>query len=120
MAEAIERYLDVALFLLVLSGFVTLASTGGLDLPAVTIVGLALLIRGYQLLTQHTSVIPERWTTYLTLAYILVYFADYFLLSGGFLTATVHLVLFLMVVRLFSAQRMRDHYALAEIGRAHV
>jgi transglutaminase-like putative cysteine protease len=116
MAEAIERYLDVALFLLVLSGFVTLASTGGLDLPAVTIVGLALLIRGYQLLTQHTSVIPERWTTYLTLAYILVYFADYFLLSGGFLTATVHLVLFLMVVRLFSAQRMRDHYALAGLS----
>ena len=32
-AKAIERYFNVSLFLLVLCGFVTLASTGGLDLP---------------------------------------------------------------------------------------
>ena len=34
MAKAIERYFNVALYLLVLSGFSTLALTGGLDLPA--------------------------------------------------------------------------------------
>ncbi len=116
MAQAIERYFNVALFLLVLSGFVTLASTGGLDLPAVVIVGFALLVRGYQLFTRRDFVIPERWTTYLTLLYVLIYFADYFLVSGSFLTATVHLVLFLMVVRLFSSQRTRDHYMLAVLS----
>lgn len=116
MAKAIERYFNVALFLLVLSGFGTLASTGGLDLPAVVIVGLALLFRGYLLLTQRDFVIPERSTSYLTLIYVLVYFADYFFLSGSFLTATVHLVLFLMVVRLFSQQRTRDHYMLAVLS----
>ena len=116
MAKAIERYFNVSLFLLVLGGFVTLASTGGLDLPAVTGVGLALLLRGYQLLTQRDFVIPDHWTTYLTLVYVLVYFADYFLVSGSFLTSTVHLVLFLMVVRLFSLQRARDHYTLAVLS----
>lgn len=116
MAKAIERYFNVALFLLVLSGFGTLASTGGLDLPAVVIVSLALLFRGYQLLTQRDFVIAERWTSYFTLVYVLVYFADYFFLSGSFLTATVHLVLFLMVVRLFSLQRTRDHYMLAVLS----
>jgi transglutaminase-like putative cysteine protease len=116
MASAIERYLNFALFLLVLSGFFTLASTGSLDLPAIVVVGSALLFRGYQLLAGLQFVVPERWTTYLTLIYVLIYFSDYFFVSGSFLTATVHLVLFLMVVRLFSLQRARDHYLLAVLS----
>ncbi|MGO9404272.1 MAG: DUF3488 and DUF4129 domain-containing transglutaminase family protein [Terriglobales bacterium] len=116
MAKAIERYFDGALYLLVLSGFVTLASTGRLDLPAVVLVGLALAFRGYQLLTRLEFTIPERWTTLLTLIYVLVYGVDYFLLSRTFLAASVHLVLFLIVVRLFSLQRTRDHYLLAALS----
>jgi transglutaminase-like putative cysteine protease len=116
MAGAIERYFNVALYLLVLTGFGTLASTGGLDLPAVIVVGLALLVRGYQLATRREFVIPEQWTTYLTLLYVFIYFADYLFVSGSFLSATVHLVLFLMVVRLFSLQRPRDHYTLAVLS----
>ncbi len=116
MASSIERYFNVALYLLVLTGFGALASTGGLDLPAVIIVGLAFAFRGYQLWTQHEFAIPERWTTLLTLAYILVYLADYFFVSRSFLGATIHLVLFAMVVRLFSLQRTRDHYMLAVLS----
>jgi transglutaminase-like putative cysteine protease len=116
MAKAIERYFNLALYLLVLSGFGALASTGGLDLPAVALVGLALALRGHQLLTRREFVIPERWTTFLTLIYVFVYLADYFFVSSGFLGATVHLVLFAMVVRLFSLQRTRDHYMLAVLS----
>jgi transglutaminase-like putative cysteine protease len=116
MAEAIDRYFNVALYLLVLSGFGTLASTGGLDLPAVALVGLALALRGYQLLTRHEFVIPERWITLLTVIYVVIYLADYFFLSHSFLTASVHLVLFTMVVRLFSLQKTRDHYTLAVLS----
>ena len=116
VAKAIERYFDVALYLLVLSGFGALASTGGLDLPAVALVGLALALRGFQLLTRREFAIPERWTTYLTLIYVAIYLADYFFLSRSFLAATVHLVLFAMVVRLFSLQRTRDHYMLAVLS----
>jgi transglutaminase-like putative cysteine protease len=116
MAQAIERYFNVSLFLLVLSGFGTLASTGGLDLTAVSLVCFALILRGYQLVTRRDFFIPERWTTYLTLFYVLVYIADYFFLSRSFLTSTVHLVLFTMVVRLFSLQRTRDHYMLAVLS----
>jgi transglutaminase-like putative cysteine protease len=112
-AGAIERYFNVALYLLVLSGFLMLASTGALDLFAVVGVGLALVLRGYLLLSRRDFQIPESWTTYLTLVYVLVYFADYFFVSGSFLTSTIHLVLFLIVMRLFSLQRARDHYLLA-------
>ena len=116
MAHAIERYFNVALYLLVLTGFGALASTGGLDLPAVVLVGLALALRGYQLLTRREFAIPERWTNILTLIYVFIYLADYFFLSRSFLTASVHLVLFLIVVRLFSLQRTRDHYMLAALS----
>lgn len=116
MSRAIERYFNVALFVLVLTGFGTLASTGGLDAPTVIVVGIALCLRGLQLITGNELVIPERWTTYLTLLYVAFYFTDYFLLSGTFLGATVHLVLFLMVVRMFTAQHTRDHYMLAVLS----
>jgi transglutaminase-like putative cysteine protease len=116
MAQTIERYFNLALYLLVLSGFGALASTGGLDLPAVALVGMALVFRGYQLLTRREFAIPERWTTFLTLIYIFVYLGDYFFLSRSFLGATIHLVLFAMVVRLFSLQKTRDHYMLAALS----
>ena len=116
MAEAIERYFNVALYVLVLCGFGALASTGGLDLPAVLLVGFALALRGFQLLSRREFVIPESWTNSLTLIYVFVYLADYFFFSRSFLASSVHLVLFTMVIRLFSLQRARDHYMLAVLA----
>src|SRR6201984_1607232 len=113
---AIERYFQVSLYLLVLTGFGTLASTGTLDAPAVLLVGKALFVRVY-LLTKRTDVqIPTRRCNRLTLSYVAFCAADYYIFSGSFLTATVHLVLFGMVIRLFSAQKDRDHYMLAVLS----
>jgi transglutaminase-like putative cysteine protease len=116
LATAIQRYFDIALYLLVVTGFATLASTKGLDLPTVLLVTAALLVRGYVLAVRRTLLIPEQWTTALTLGYAAFYVFDYLFLSGQFVSTTVHLVLFLMVMRLFSARRDRDHYFLAVIA----
>ncbi len=113
LAAAIERYFQVALYLLILTGFGTLASTGTLDAPTVALVGIALALRGYLLSKRHDFQLPTRVTNLLTLGYVVFYLADYSLFSKSFLTATVHLVLFGMVVRLFSVQKERDHYMLA-------
>src|SRR5471030_3321862 len=112
----IQRYFELSVYLLVVAGFVALATTGGLDLAILLFAGFALLLRGYGLATRQPLLIPEAWTTSLTLGYVAFYLADYFLISGGFLNATVHLVLFVMVVRLFSAQRDRDYYFLSVIA----
>src|SRR6266446_51338 len=111
--QAINKYFEISLYLLVLMGFGTLASTGSLDLPAILIVGSALTLRGYLLAERRRVVISERWTAPLTIAYFVFYAADYFLLSRSFLTATVHLVLFAVVVRTFSLRRDRDYTMLA-------
>src|SRR5579872_886370 len=116
LPTAVQRYFEVALYLLIVCGFGTLASTGGLDLPTILLVVAALLFRGYLLAARRTWLIPESWTTTLTLAYVAFYLADYFVFSGSFVSATVHLVLFVMVVRLFSSRRDRDYYFLAVIA----
>jgi protein-glutamine gamma-glutamyltransferase len=109
---AIERYFDVALYLMVLSGFGTLAGTGRVDFPTVLLIAVVLLFRGYLLVRRKRFILPERWITGLTIFFTAFYIADYLLFSGSFVTATVHLVLFLMVVRLLSAHRDRDYVLL--------
>ncbi|MFZ1139044.1 MAG: transglutaminaseTgpA domain-containing protein [Candidatus Sulfotelmatobacter sp.] len=113
MARAIDHYFELALYLLVCTGFVTLASTGGLDLPSIILMAVALSIRGYLLAKRRQFVISERWTTPLSVAYFFFFAADYFVFSRAFLPATVHLALFGVAVRMFSLRRERDHVTLA-------
>src|ERR1700731_2463584 len=94
IASAIDRYFEVSMYLLVLTGFGTIASTGGLDLVTIALVGTALAYRGFLLTQRKNLVISERWTTPLTIAFFAFYVFDYVQLSHSFLTATVHLVLF--------------------------
>jgi len=114
--DPITGYFEVSLYLLIATGFVTLASTGRLDAPALLLVSLALLYRGYLLVRGRTLQLPERWASYATLVYAVFYVLDLFFLSGSFVMATAHLVLFIMVVKMFSAQRDRDYVYLTVIA----
>lgn len=113
LERAIDQYFEIALYLLVLTGFGTLAGTGGLDLASIVLVGSALAVRGYLLAKRRTFVISERWTTPLSIAYFFFFAIDYFAFSRSFLPATIHLALFGVVVRMFSLRRERDHLTLA-------
>ncbi|MFY9978606.1 MAG: DUF3488 and transglutaminase-like domain-containing protein [Candidatus Sulfotelmatobacter sp.] len=116
VSQAINKYFELSIYLLVLMGLGTLASTGSLDLPTVALAGGALAFRGYLLAKGRKLVFSERWTTPVTLAYFLFYAADYFLFSRSFLFATVHLVLFAVVVRTFSLRRDRDYVMLTIVA----
>jgi len=111
--EAIARYFELALYMMVLCGFGTLAQTGQLDPPTVLLVIVALVARGYLILKRKTFILGEKLTQTITLAFTVFYLVDFFWVSGSFVSATVHLVLALMVVRLFSAHRDRDYVFLA-------
>lgn len=113
IAIVIDRYFQVSLFLLITTGFITLISTGRLDPLSVLFVAIALVLRGYFLLKRVEFSIPEKWTTYLTLVYVLVFAVDLFAISGSYVTASVHMVLFSMVVKLFSIRNERDYVYLA-------
>ncbi len=107
-----QREFEAALCMLLAIGFGTLASTGSLDLPTLLLASAGLLYRGYLIWQRRQVVLPAFWTTALTLGCAAFYLVDYLLFSGSFLKATVHLVLFVMLIRLFSAQKDRDYYFL--------
>jgi hypothetical protein len=115
-AQAIERYFQLSLFLLVVAGFATLAGTGKLDVPSIALVLLAVVVRGYLLAHGREAVLSERLTSLLTILYVVLYAADFFLASRTFVSATIHLVLFATIVKMFSVRRERDYIYLAVLS----
>jgi transglutaminase-like putative cysteine protease len=111
-----ERFFQWSLYLLVVVGFTALMGTNKLDMPSLALVLPALLLRGYFLLMHKPVAISERWTTSLTLVYFAFYAADYFYFSQSFINATVHMVLFSMVIKIFSVRRDRDLMYLAVLS----
>jgi protein-glutamine gamma-glutamyltransferase len=108
-----DRFFQWSLYILVVVGFTALMGTNKLDAPSLALVLPSLLLRGYLLLMRKTLVISERWTTFLTVIYFAFYAADYFYFSESFISATVHMVLFSMVIKIFSVRRDRDLMYLA-------
>jgi len=117
LRRRINRYFEASIFLLVAAGFATIASTGALDSPSIFVVGTALLFRACFLLLARPVVIPAKWDAYFSISYVAFYAADYLLFSNGnFVVATVHLVLFSMVIKIFSVRRDRDYLYLAVLA----
>jgi hypothetical protein len=110
----IEHLFQVSLFLMIVTGFGTLAATGKLDLLSLLLVFSALLLRGIFLLRQKPFVIPRPVTAWLAVVYLGVFVLDFFFFSGqDFVAPAVHLVLFGICVKLFSVERERDYTYLA-------
>lgn len=109
----VEHYAQWCVYGLVAAGFITLAGTGGLDWLTIGAMFVALALRAYLLWERRTVAISERSTTLLTLAYFVFFAADYFVISRGFLPATVHLAVFAVIVRMFSLRQQRDSITLA-------
>lgn len=111
-----EKFFQGSLYLMLVMGFAALAGTAKLDFLSLALGGSALALRGYHLLKKRTVTIPDRWATYLTVFYFPFYLLDYFFISQGFVNATVHMVLFIMVIKIFSVQRDRDLMYLAVLA----
>jgi hypothetical protein len=111
-----ERFFQWSLYLLLVTGFMALMGTNSLDAPSLIVVIPALLVRGYLMLMRKSFTISERWTTYITIVYFVFYALDYFYVSRSFIGATVHMVLFSMVMKVFSVRRDRDLVYLAVLS----
>jgi transglutaminase-like putative cysteine protease len=109
----IDQLCQISLLLLLGTGFFALAGSGKLDLFSIVLVASALVVRGLALVKKWDWRIPERWTSYLGLLCFLAYGSDLLLVSRSFVAATIHLVLFGLVVKLFSVERYRDLLYLA-------
>ena len=125
-----ERFFRTSLFLLILTSIGTLVSTGKLDLLTCVIAPLAMLYKGARLWRGQPPELSHTTATWLVIAYLGFFPLDIFFFSRAFvanstnpallaaLVAAVHFLLFVMLVRLYSATTDRDALFLAMLAFA--
>jgi hypothetical protein len=122
-------YFEASLFLLLLTSVLTLVSTGKLDIITTIAAPVALVIKGFRKWRGCEPELTSRAATFCLLVYFVFAPLDYFwarsrasdapnpALYAALMTA-VHLMLFAMVIRLYSARTRRDSLFLAMLSFA--
>jgi len=125
-----ERYFRIALFLLLLTAIATLISTGKMDIFTSATVILGILYRARRWWLGHEPELKTRTATLLVLCYLLFFPVDVFVVSRSLavnspnpplyaaLIGSVHFLLFILLVRLYSAKSDRDAHFLVMLGFA--
>jgi protein-glutamine gamma-glutamyltransferase len=119
--SALRRHFEISLYFLLLTGVLTLVSTGKLDLVSIVVPPAALLFKGYRWWRGMGPELSNRVGGWITIAYFIFYPFDLWIISRalaadtqnpglyGALLATIHLMLFAIMVRLYSASKTRDY-----------
>jgi protein-glutamine gamma-glutamyltransferase len=123
--SALHRYFEFSLYFMLLVSVLTLVSTGKLDLVSILAAPALLLVKGYRLWRGRGPELSHRASTWLVIGYCAFFPVDLWVISRlissdaqnpalfSALLATVHLLLFAIVVRLYSARTTRDYLFLA-------
>src|SRR6201987_3753205 len=127
-----ERFSRVSFFLLLFTAILTLIGTGKIDLFTSLIATAAVLFRARRWWYGHEPELTSRTATFLVLCYLLFFPVDMFFLSRSLaanspnpplyaaLISSVHFLLFILLVRLYSARTDRDAHFLAMLAFAAV
>ena len=127
-----ERFFRTSLCLLMATAIATLVSTGKLDLITMIVAPSAVLYKGVRWWRRCPAEIPQRFATRLVVAYLLVFPLDVLFLSRSFVSASpnpalyaallgaVHFLLFVMLIRLYSATSDRDALFLTMLSFAAI
>ncbi len=107
--RVVDRFFDFSLLGMLAAGYFAVVGSGYLDWPTATLTLLGLCLRGLMVAGVVEFEFSNRLVAAMTLAYILFYPVDYFFVSNSFLTATVHLVCFLAVLKVLTAKTNRDY-----------
>jgi transglutaminase-like putative cysteine protease len=113
---SVERFFQFSLLGLVASGYLAVAGSGYLDTATIALTAAGLALRGLVVCGIVRLDLPDRTVTLITLGYTGFFPLDYFLLSREFLTATIHLVFFLAVIKILTAKTNRDYLYTAAIA----
>ena len=119
---SVQRYFEVSLLLTLATGFLTVATTGKLDVISMVMMFGALAIKLWSYIRGADYSLGPKTVTRISIFYIFFYGLDFLIFSTGpsaidrMFAATVHLVLFTAVMKIFSARTNRDYGYLATIS----
>ncbi len=129
-APPAERFFRLSLFFLLFVSVATLATTGKLDAVSSLIAVVAMSFKGIRLWNGKPAEIASRTATFLVIGYLAFLPLDVFFLSRAYvanssnpplfaaLIGVVHFLLFVMLVRFYSATSDRDALFLAMLSFA--
>ena len=119
---SVQRYFEVSLLLMLATGFLTVATTGKLDAVSMVMMFGAMAVRLWGYVRGTDFSLSPKTVTRISIFYIFFYGLDFLIFSTGpspldrMLSATVHLVLFTAIMKLFSARTYRDYGYLAALS----
>jgi len=125
-----ERFFHASMFFLILTALGTLVSTGKLDLPTCVLAPLAMIYKGIRLWRGQPPELSHTRATWLVICYLGFFPLDIFFFSRAFvanstnpsllaaLLGAVHFLVFVMLVRVYSATTDRDALFLAMLAFA--
>jgi protein-glutamine gamma-glutamyltransferase len=104
-----NRYFQISCHALMISAFAALALTGRLDTPSIVIFTIAMAVSVYRTLKGLPFPLSPRGAFWLSCAYIIFFLFDMMIVSGSFIPASIHLVLFLQAAKLYQEKTDRDY-----------
>jgi transglutaminase-like putative cysteine protease len=119
---SVQRYFEISLLLTLATGFITVTMTGKLDAVSIVVVSTALAVKLWSYSREADFSLSPRTVTRISIFYIFFYALDFLIFSPGpspldrMLSATVHLILFTTVIKIFSARTHRDYGYLATLS----
>jgi hypothetical protein len=129
LASVLSRYFEASLYLMLYTAVLTLVATGKLDMFTTIAAPGVLVWKGFRRWRGRAPELSHRAATFCIAGYFLFAPVDYILARNrasdapnpalyAALLATVHMLLFAMMVRLYSARTRRDSLFLAMIAFA--
>jgi protein-glutamine gamma-glutamyltransferase len=127
-----ERFFRGSLLFLIFSSIAALMATGKLDTPTCVLACAGILFKGYRWVLRKPTELSQRSATWFVVAYLAIFPVDVLVFSRAVaatsanpmlyaaLLGAVHFLLFVMLVRLYSATTDRDAFFLAMLAFAAV
>ncbi len=107
-----KRYFQISVHALILTAFLALALTGRLDAPSIILFAVGAGWSFHRTIKDLPPPLSPKGAFVLSLVYIFVFLIDTGIVSRSFIPATIHLVLFLELVKLCQEKTDRDYFYL--------
>src|SRR5580704_11330184 len=107
--KVVERFFEFSLLGMLAAGYFAVVGSGYLDWPTATLTLIGLCLRALMVAGIIDFEFSNRFVAVITLLYFGFWPVDYFFVSTSVLTATVHLVCFLAVLKILTAKTNRDY-----------
>jgi transglutaminase-like putative cysteine protease len=104
----VNRFFEFSLLGMLAAGYFAVLGSGFLDWPTAALTLAGLCLRALTVAGVIAFEPPPRVVAALAVAYMGFFPVDYYYISGTFLSATVHMVFFLAVLKLLTAKTPRD------------